>query len=97
MQQEIADTLADIGVSLVAVSTTGTVVQIINCDITTQDTDVIVNAANSELLMKGGIAKAISEAGMYKLERNSGSYMSAYIELNLLNELGKMINCEACH
>ena len=97
MQQEIADTLADIGVSLVAVSTTGTVVQIINCDITTQDTDVIVNAANSELLMKGGIAKAISEAGMYKLERNRGSYMSAYIELNLLNELGKIINCEACH
>ena len=28
--------------------------------------------------------------------RNKGSYMSAHVLLNLLNELGKKIKCEAC-
>ena len=28
--------------------------------------------------------------------RNRGSYMSAHVLLNLLNELGKEIKCEAC-
>ena len=36
--------------------------------------------------------------GEYKSRRiiYEGSYMSAHVLLNLLNELGKEINCEAC-
>ena len=67
LQPEIGDTLAEVGVSVAALSRDGTVVQIIKCDITVQDTDVIVNAANVDLKMIGGLAKAISDAGMYLL------------------------------
>lgn len=60
---EIGDTLAQANVSLIAISNSGTAIQTISCDITAQYTDVIVNFANAELEMKGGLAKAISDAG----------------------------------
>ena len=63
LQPVSGDALAESGVSVVALSSDGTAVQVINCDMTVQDTDVIVNAANSELEMRGGLAKAISDAG----------------------------------
>ena len=65
LQPEIGETLAQAGVPVIAVSIDGTAVQIINCNITDQDTDVIVNAANETLHMTEGLSKAISDAGIY--------------------------------
>ena len=67
LQPEIANTLALAGVSMVALSHTGTAVQVIKCDITAQDTDVVVNPANSDLMMNRGLGKAISDAGKLPL------------------------------
>jgi O-acetyl-ADP-ribose deacetylase (regulator of RNase III) len=48
-----------------------TTVRIVEGDITEQDTDAIVNAANNELWMGAGVAGAIKRAGGVAIEREA--------------------------
>ena len=49
----------------------GVKIQIVRGDITTEDVDAIVNAANSYLRHGGGVAGAIVRAGGYDIQRES--------------------------
>ncbi len=48
-----------------------TVVEVLDCDITTLAVDAIANAANTELAHGGGVAGAISRAGGRTVQRES--------------------------
>jgi O-acetyl-ADP-ribose deacetylase (regulator of RNase III) len=48
-----------------------TVVEVLDCDITTLAVDAIANAANTELAHGGGVAGAISRAGGRAVQRES--------------------------
>jgi O-acetyl-ADP-ribose deacetylase (regulator of RNase III) len=48
-----------------------TIIRIIEGDITEQDTDAVVNAANNELWMGSGVAGAIKRAGGSEIEREA--------------------------
>ena len=52
-------------------------VSIIEGDITAQEVDVIVNAANSELMHGGGVAAAISRAGGPIVDEQSRAWVRA--------------------
>ncbi|HBT38550.1 MAG: Appr-1-p processing domain protein [Thermotoga sp. 50_1627] len=56
----------------------GAVVEIVQDDITRQDTDAIVNAANSYLKHGGGVAAAIVRAGGGEIQRESDEYVKRY-------------------
>ena len=53
----------------------GGVLQIVQGDITTEDVDAIVNAANSQLQHGGGLARAISERGGPAIQRESDEWV----------------------
>lgn len=53
-------------------------VEIVQDDITRQDSDVIVNAANSYLHHGGGVAKAIVIAGGEDIQKESDEYVRKY-------------------
>jgi len=53
-------------------------VQVALCDITKEETDVIVNAANSNLKHGGGVAWAIVRAGGPEIQRESDEYVRKY-------------------
>ena len=48
-----------------------TVIRVVEGDITSQETDAIVNAANNELWMGAGVAGAIKRAGGVEIEREA--------------------------
>jgi O-acetyl-ADP-ribose deacetylase (regulator of RNase III) len=48
-----------------------TIIRIVEGDITEQDTDAVVNAANNELWMGAGVAGAIKRAGGVEIEREA--------------------------
>jgi O-acetyl-ADP-ribose deacetylase len=50
------------------VNVNGKTIELLKGDITHQDTDAIVNAANEALIMGGGVAGAISRAGGYVIQ-----------------------------
>jgi putative ATPase len=52
-------------------------ITVIEGDITTQDVDVIVNAANAELVHGGGVAAAISRAGGPTIDQQSRAWVEA--------------------
>lgn len=51
-------------------------IQIVTGDITKEDTDAIVNAANSHLAHGGGVAAAIVRAGGYEIQKESNEYIA---------------------
>ncbi|MDI3473103.1 MAG: O-acetyl-ADP-ribose deacetylase [Thermotogaceae bacterium] len=53
-------------------------IEIVQDDITLQDTDVIVNAANSQLQHGGGVAGAIVRRGGFIIQKESNDYVSKY-------------------
>ncbi len=53
-------------------------IQIVTGDITREETDVIVNAANSHLAHGGGVAGAIVRAGGYEIQRESDEYVKKH-------------------
>ncbi|MCD6450070.1 MAG: macro domain-containing protein [Thermotogaceae bacterium] len=50
-------------------------IELVTGDITDEDTDAIVNAANSYLSHGGGVAAAIIKAGGYEIQRESDEYV----------------------
>ena len=52
-------------------------ITVVEGDITTQDVDVIVNAANAKLLHGGGVAAAISQAGGPIVDEESRAWVEA--------------------
>lgn len=52
-------------------------ITVVEGDITTQDVDVIVNAANAKLLHGGGVAAAISQAGGPIVDQESRAWVEA--------------------
>lgn len=54
------------------------IVEICHGNMVDENTDVIVNAANSELRHLGGLANAISEAGGPKIQQTSNDYVRQY-------------------
>ncbi len=50
-------------------------IQIVTGDITKEETDAVVNAANSHLAHGGGVAAAIVRAGGYEIQRESDEYV----------------------
>jgi len=56
----------------------GTVIEIVQDDITKQDTEAIVNAANSYLKHGGGVAAAIVRAGGEEIQRESDEYVKTH-------------------
>ena len=54
---------------------TGQTVQIVQGDITTEEVDAIVNAANAHLLHGGGVAWAISKRGGPAIQRESDEWV----------------------
>lgn len=55
-----------------------TTIEIVQDDITKQDTDAIVNAANSYLKHGGGVAAAIVRAGGEEIQRESDEYVKKH-------------------
>ncbi|KUK20232.1 macro domain-containing protein, partial [Pseudothermotoga lettingae] len=53
-------------------------VEIVEDDITRQETDIIVNAANSYLRHGGGVAGAIVKAGGEEIQKESDEYIEKY-------------------
>lgn len=53
----------------------GTEVQVALCDVTKEEADAIVNAANSSLKHGGGVAWAIVKAGGEEIQRESDEYV----------------------
>ncbi|XP_067833079.1 protein mono-ADP-ribosyltransferase PARP14-like isoform X2 [Heptranchias perlo] len=56
----------------------GVVISICRGDITKQQVDAIVNAANGRLNHSGGVARAISKAGGPEIDRESSAYVAAH-------------------
>ncbi len=56
----------------------GTEVQVALCDVTKEDADAIVNAANSSLKHGGGVAQAIVNAGGMEIQRESDEYVQKH-------------------
>lgn len=52
-------------------------ITVVEGDITTQEVDVIVNAANAKLLHGGGVAAAISRAGAPIIDQESKAWVEA--------------------
>ncbi|HEU24095.1 MAG: Appr-1-p processing protein [Mesoaciditoga sp.] len=59
-----------------------TLIEIKQCDITKENVDVIVNAANSHLAHGGGVALAISMAGGDVIDKESREYIQKHGPLN---------------
>jgi putative ATPase len=55
-----------------------TVIEIVQDDITKQNTEAIVNAANSHLKHGGGVAAAIVRTGGEEIQRESDEYVKAH-------------------
>jgi len=53
-------------------------IELVTGDITEEDTDAIVNAANSRLSHGGGVAGAIVRAGGYEIQRESDEYIKKH-------------------
>ncbi len=53
----------------------GVKIQIVKGDITEEDVDAIVNAANENLMHGGGVAGAIVRRGGYEIQRESDEYV----------------------
>lgn len=53
-------------------------ITVIEGDITTQDVDVIVNAANAELMHGGGVAAAIARAGGPVVDQESRAWIAEH-------------------
>ena len=57
---------------------TGQTIQIVQGDITTEDVDAIVNAANAHLQHGGGVAWAISKKGGSAIQKESDAWIRKY-------------------
>jgi O-acetyl-ADP-ribose deacetylase (regulator of RNase III) len=57
---------------------TGQTIQIVQGDITTEDADAIVNAANEQLQHGGGVAWAISKIGGPAIQKESDAWIQAH-------------------
>lgn len=57
---------------------TGQIIQIVQGDITTEDVDAIVNAANERLQHGGGLAWAISKKGGPAIQKESDEWLQQY-------------------
>ena len=53
-------------------------IEIVQDDITTQNTEAIVNAANSQLQHGGGVAGAIVRKGGFSIQKESTEYVKKY-------------------
>ncbi|MBN1640034.1 MAG: macro domain-containing protein [Anaerolineae bacterium] len=56
----------------------GRVVRVVQNDITTEEVDAIVNAANGRLAHGGGVAGAIARAGGFTIQRDSDAWVRAH-------------------
>jgi putative ATPase len=56
----------------------GTKLRLMHADITQQDVDAIVNAANEQLQHGGGVAAAISRAGGVEIQRQSDAWIEEH-------------------
>ncbi|HUV23818.1 MAG TPA: macro domain-containing protein [Methanomassiliicoccales archaeon] len=68
----------------------GVLIEVINGDITQQDTEAIVNAANSQLSMTSGVARAIKKRGGEGIEQEALSKAPVVVGDTVATGAGKL-------
>ncbi|MBN2180724.1 MAG: macro domain-containing protein [Sedimentisphaerales bacterium] len=67
-----------------------TVLEIIESDITEMETDAIVNAANAQLILGGGVAGAISRKGGLQIQKQCNKIGGTYVGGAVITDAGNL-------
>lgn len=65
----------------------GFILKVYKASITSLDVDVIVNAANETMMHGGGVARVISDAAGYKLDKESRDHVERYGSVNVCKNI----------
>lgn len=86
----MAESTAEAAENRVVVNLNDTVLELIEADITELDVDAIVNAANSELKLGGGVAGAIRKKGGPTIQKECDRIGGAAVGTAVLTGAGKL-------
>lgn len=68
----------DEGIEILAADIDGTTLRVVAGDLTAQQVDAVVNAANEQLAHSGGVAKALASAGGPEVQRESDAWVAEH-------------------